>query len=196
MPQSLPASHHSSPADAAFQASARTSCYPTSGVSNHTVEPMTPNVATCQSHTSPVGWIGTYRRRLPFFVAYPPTDDPSPQSHGSAFCRRQGRKEELVIPTCQNFRTRSLGSLGHWAALRQGRDAAALIPDLLSDLKRLGCQVCSPSASILPQRRSTVLCGTVAPSTLPTSPHSAVALRRQHPNRTHHCLDGHFFILY
>lgn len=46
---------------------------------------------------------------------------------------------------------RVVGNLGQFAAVRQGRDAA-LIPDLLSDLKRLGCQARPLSAPTLPQR--------------------------------------------
>ncbi|KZM18471.1 hypothetical protein ST47_g10413 [Ascochyta rabiei] len=82
---------------------------------------------------------------------------------------------------------RSLGTLGLEAARTQGRDAAALIPHLLSDLKRLACQIGRLPALSVHQRSDTVLYGTVAPSTISTSPHITVALRRQHPNKAHRC---------
>jgi hypothetical protein len=84
------ASHHMAATDATFQASARISCYPTSGASSPIVEPTTPSVATCQRHTCPVGWIGTCRLCLPFPAAHAQLVDTTPP-----FVAGKGEKRSL-----------------------------------------------------------------------------------------------------
>ena len=103
------------------------------------MERTTPSVAICQSHTCPVGWIGTYRIFLPCHIASTQPCRSSCFQDDSTLSEAR-EKEELVIPTCQSFRTRSLGISGLGAAVRQGTDALHLIPRQLSDLKRRGCR--------------------------------------------------------
>lgn len=50
-----------------------------------------------------------------------------------------------------------MGILGLGAAVRQGGDAAVLIPLVLSDLKRLGCQIGRFAAASVCQGSDSVL---------------------------------------
>lgn len=70
-----------------------------------------------------------------------------------------------------------VGNLGAWR-FSEARERVALIPHLLSNLKL-------QAVKVAPSTPDTVLCGRVATSTITTSPHITVALRRKHPNGAH-----------
>lgn len=109
---------------------------------------------------------------------------PSRRLHFSAKARE---KRGACHTNLSKISNQVVGNFGAWGCSEARERCTSPHSSSLVRSETFGLPTPSFPALPFPQCFDFGLCGIVAPSTIPTSPHISVTLRRQHPNRAYHC---------